>query len=447
MRKILTLLLVALAGCATPPADPTAAVVAPTAAPPTIAPPSPTIAPPSPTTAPPTVTAPPSPTTTPPSPTPAPRYDLVLVGATLIDGTGAAPMPAAAVAILGGRIAAVGRAGELPFTPDTPVRELAGATLMPGFINAHAHITGLDDEGLRAWPRAGVTTIRDLGGPLAEVVARRDRITASTDPGLPRLIVAGPIVNVLGSFSTEISGVNDRVLIVDGPDDARARVTALLDGGADLVKLAVSGRTDVSYAELSDQEVAAIAEVARARGAHVAAHVDPAVALRLAVLSGGSSVAHSPRDRVPDDLIALMVERGVELVPTIAVYEGLAAQRGNLAEWRRSTRPVMYDNLRRFAAAGGTLALGDDYGGAPGQTVGMPMDEINHWLAAGLTPLQVITAATGGGASVLERADELGRVAPGYIADILVVAGDPLADITALTRPLLVLRDGREVVP
>ena len=445
MRNLPTLLLIALlAACAAPPADPTPAALAPTAAPTATVAPAPTA--PTATVAPaPTAPPSPSPSPAPPTATPAPRYDLVLTGATLIDGTGAPPLPGAAVAILDGRIAAVGRAGELAYSADTPVRELPGATLMPGFVNAHAHTYALDDEGLRAWTRAGVTTVRDLGGPLAAVVARRDRIAAGGDPTLPRLLVAGPIVNVLGSFSTAIYGVNDRVLVVAGPEDAGAKVAGLLDGGADLVKLAVSGRTDVSYAELSDAELAAIVEVARARGVHVAAHVDRAVALRRAVEVGVGSVAHSPRDRIPDELIALMVERGVAMVPTIAVYEGLARERGAAVEWRRLTAPVMYDNLRRFAAAGGTLALGDDYGGAPGQTVGMPLDEIGHWLAAGLAPMEVIVAATGGGARALGLEGELGAIAPGLAADILVVDGDPLADIAALARPLLVLRGGAEV--
>lgn len=440
MRTLLLLIIVLLAACEAPPAEPTLAVRAPTAA--AAAPPlaAPSVSPAFVVTA----TTVSRSTSAPPTATPLPRYDLVLTGATLIDGTGTPPVPDATVAILDGRIAAVG--ATLAYRADTPVRDLAGATLMPGFINAHAHTAGLDDEELRAWTRAGITTVRDLGGPLAEVTARRDRSASGEDPSLPRLFVAGPIVNVRGSFSTEIYGVNDRVLIVDGAEDVRAKIVALLEGGADLVKLAVSGRTDVSYAELSDEELVAIVETARAHGAHVAAHVDRAVALRRAVGAGVNSVAHSPRDPIPDDLIALMVERGVGLVPTIAVYEGLAAERGALVAWRRITAPVMYDNIRRFAAAGGTVALGDDYGGAPGQTAGMPMDEIAHWLIAGLSPMEVIVAATAGGARVLERADELGRIAPGLAADILVVDGDPLEDIGALTRPVLVLRGGAVVV-
>jgi imidazolonepropionase-like amidohydrolase len=106
----------------------------------------------------------------------------------------------------------------------------------------------------------------------------------------------------------------------------------------------------------------------------------------------------------------------------------------------------MYDNLRRFAAAGGTLALGDDYGGAQEMTVGMPAEEIGHWLAAGLTPMDVVVAATSGSARAAGLGDELGTLAPGFAADLLILDGDPLEDIDALVRPLLVIHGGEEVM-
>jgi imidazolonepropionase-like amidohydrolase len=448
MRPLTVLLaLVALTACAASPspvaeapaaplAPATATVAAPTALPPTIAAPTPL----------PPTASPPAPTTEPPTATPLPIYDLVLLGGTLIDGTGAPPLPDAAIAITDGRVAAIGRRGELAYSPDTPVRDLAGATIMPGFIDAHAHTADLSDDELRAWARAGVTTLRDLGGPLDAVLSRRDAIAAGALLDLPRLVVSGLLVTVPGSFSVAFGGEENRLLLVEGPDDARAKLTALLDRGVDVIKIVLSGRTDISYAELSNAEVAAITEVARSRGIRVTAHVDRAVALRRAVENGVSDAAHSPRDRIPDDLIALMVERGMALVPTIDVYEALAESRGNGEAWRRSTAPVMYDNLRRFAAAGGTLALGSDYGGAPGMAVGMPMGEIAHWLAAGLSPMELIVAATRGGAIASGLEDEIGTLEVGKRADVLVVEGDPLADPAAFARPVLVLRDGR-VVP
>lgn len=446
-------IILVLPACAVPPGPPVAAAALPTiestdtpepsrAGQPTIQP-TVTPVPPTSTLAPPTAV----PTPVPPTPVPLPRYDLVLIGGTLLDATGAEPLQNAAVAILDGRIAAVGRADELLFSAETPVRDVSGGTIMPGFINAHVHITGLSEDDLRAWTRAGVTTIRDLAGTVDERVGLRNSLLARNDPSLPRLLVTGPIVTVPGGYPSSVSDSKLRVpsLEVRGAEQARAAVHSLADAGVDQIKISVSGRTDVKWPELSDAEIAAITEAAHSRGLAVTVHVDRASALRRAVLNGVNDVAHSPRDRVPDEIFAQMAERGISFLPTIAVYESLARSRGLGAEWRRSTMPVMYDNLRRFAAAGGTLALGDDFGGVPGATVGMPMDEIRHWVAAGIAPMQVITAATRGSAIASGMIHELGTVEPGKLADLLVVYGDPLSDVEALAQPMLVLHGGIEV--
>lgn len=401
-----------------------------------------------------TVTTPPSPTGQPtpsqeialPSPVPSPspvlpRYDLVLRGGTLIDGSGGSLVPDTAIAIQDGRIAAVGSAATLVFAPGTPVRELPGTTFLPGFVNAHVHTWELPDDQLRGWTEAGVTTVRDLSGPLDLLVARRDAFAASGDATMPRLLVAGPMVTVPGGHPLPIYGPSDRVLAVRGPEDAAAQTARLIDAGVDVIKIAVSGRTDTDWPELSDAEIRAITETAHARGVRVTAHVDRAIALRRAVANGIDDAAHMPRDQMPDALIAEMVARGVALVPTIDVYEGLAEERGNEAEWRQSVLPIMYDNLARFVAGGGTLALGDDYGN-PRVALGMPLPEMRHWLAAGLSPMQVIVAATHGGAIVCGLEGEIGQLKPGMVADVLVVDGDPLSDIDALERVRLVVRGG-----
>jgi imidazolonepropionase-like amidohydrolase len=380
-----------------------------------------------------------------PSPTPAIVADLVVQGVTLIDGTGVPPLPDALVAIRDGRIVAAGPRGSVSIAAGAQLIELPGATLLPGFVNAHVHSADLEPDGLRAWTRAGVTTVRDLSGPLELLVTRKRAFGLLADPALPRLRIAGPMVSVAGGHPIPIYGLNDRVLTVSGPDDARAQAQALIDAGVDQIKIAVSGRTDVSWPELSNAEIAAIAETAHAAGIKVTAHVDRAAALRRAVESGIDDAAHMPRDAMPDELIALMVERGVALVPTIDVYENLAEERGDAAAWRTTTLPIMYDNLGRFVAAGGRLALGDDYGN-PRVTLGLPLDELRHWRAAGLSPMQALVAATQGGAIVCGLDAELGTIAVGKRADLFVVEGDPLADLEALARVRLVLREGAIVV-
>jgi imidazolonepropionase-like amidohydrolase len=440
LHRLVLLWLCALVMCSCAGTPAAVAPTVPLASPPTSTaatlptPTVPTVVPATPTSVPPTIA--PS-----PSATPAPTYDLVLVGGTLLDGTGAPPLPEAAIAIRDGRIAAVGPAANVSFAPGTPTRDLRGQTVMPGFVNAHAHTDGLATDELKQWTRAGVTTVRDLGGPRDAMLARRAEVTASGDPALPRLLVAGPIITVPGGHPIAVYGPSDESLAVAGPEDAREQVNALIDGGANVIKIAVSGRTDVNWPELSNDEIRAIAETASSRGIRVAAHIDRANALRRAVENGIGDAAHMPRDHMPDDLIALMVERGVALVPTIDVYEGLAEARGAGDAWRRATLPVMQDNLRRFVAAGGTLALGDDFGN-PGVALGMPMAEIRHWLAAGMTPMQVIVAATQGGARACGLADELGTLQAGKAADLLIVDGDLLTEIEALERVALVVHRG-----
>lgn len=375
------------------------------------------------------------------------RIDLALVGATLIDGRGGAPLYDAVVAVQGTRIIAVGRAGSVSIPHGTPTRNLRGKTILPGFINAHVHTDMLPTQALVNWTRAGVTTIRDLAGPPTMLLARRREMAISQNAAYPRLVVAGPFITAPGGHPIPRSGAGPNVVAVQGPEDARAKVKALLHAGVDLIKIVVSGRTDVKWPELSNDEIRAITETAHAQGVRVSVHVDRAVALRRAVENGIDDAAHMPRDHMPDDLIALMVKRKVALVPTIDVYEELAKERGLGDEWRRLTLPIMQDNLRRFALAGGTLALGDDYGGHGGVALGMPMAEIEHWLQAGLTPMQILVAVTQGSAKVSGLAGQAGLVRPGMIADLLVVDGDPLKNIGVLTRPVLVVHNGKIITP
>lgn len=367
--------------------------------------------------------------------------DLVLAGGTLIDGTGGAVLEDAAVAIKDGRILAVGRAAGLDVAEGSRTLDVSGKTILPGFINTHVHSRYVTLDETKTWTREGVTTVRDLGGYLDDIVARKRNSEASGDPNLPRLLVSGPMISVPGGHPFPIYGDDYPALAVRGPDDARDQVNELLDAGVDHIKIAVSGRSDTGWPELSGEEIQAITSVAHARGARVTVHVDTAAGLRRAVKNGVDDAAHSPRDPIPNDLIAEMVERNVALSPTIDVYQNLAEENGTATEWNAATLPVMQDNLRRFAEAGGTLALGDDFGN-PGVELGMPMDEIQQWSNAGLSPRQIITAATRDAAKVSGLGGEIGTVERGKAADLLVVDGDPLSDLRALEGVELVVHGG-----
>ncbi len=370
--------------------------------------------------------------------------DLLVTGGTLVDGTGAQPLEDAAVAVKRNRIVAVGKSDSLRVADGARVVDVNGGSILPGFVNAHVHSRYATLEETRAWTQNGVTTVLDLGGSPEELLGRKRATAESEDAELPRLLVSGPMITVPGGHPIPIYGPDYPALAVRGPDDAKSQIERLLSEGVDHIKIAVSGRMDTGWPELSDEEIQAITQAAHDDGIRVSVHADTASGLRRAVENGVDDAAHAPRDTIPNSVIREMVERGVTLTPTIDVYQNIAEDNGEAAEWNSTTLPVMYDNLRRFVEAGGTLALGDDFGN-PGVELGMPMEEIEHWKAAGLTPMQTIIAATRGGATVGGLQDEIGTLEIGKTADIFVVIRDPLVDIQALENVQIVVHDGKIV--
>ncbi|MDQ3387428.1 MAG: amidohydrolase family protein [Actinomycetota bacterium] len=370
--------------------------------------------------------------------------DLVVTGGTLVDGTDARPLEDAAVAVEGNRIVAVGKSDSLRVADGARVVAVNGGSILPGLVNTHVHSRYVTLEETRAWTRDGVTTVLDLGGSSEELLGRKRATVESGDAELPRLFVSGPMITVPGGHPIPIYGPDYPALAVRGPDDAKSQIERLISEGVDRIKIAVSGRMDTGWPELSDEEIQAITQAAHDGGIRVSVHVDTASGLRRAVENGVDDAAHAPRDTIPNNSIREMVERGVTLTPTIDVYQNIAEDNDEAADWNATTLPVMYDNLRRFVEAGGTLALGDDFGN-PGVELGMPMDEIEHWKAAGLTPMQTIIAATRGGATVGGLLDDIGTLQTSKTANILVVNGNPLVDIQALENIELVVHNGKIV--
>jgi imidazolonepropionase-like amidohydrolase len=355
---------------------------------------------------------------------------LVLVGGTLIDGTGAAPLSDAAVVIRDDRIAFAGRRTRVTISADADVVDVGGATILPGFIDAHVH-DAYSAANLEAWARAGVTTVRDeavnrSGVLLGDLIAKRD--TAWNAPRYARLVSAGWMITAPGGYGR---------LGVATAGEARQRVTEELDQGADLIKVAVEdgigGQTDLPV--LSTE--ALFAAVATAHGRHrlVSAHITEARFLQTIVDAGVNDAAHVAWDPVPDALFRQMIAQDITLVPTLTVFEPFGSLAGAQA------------NLRRFLQLGGSVAMGDDYAGLPPSrdphfVLGMPMPEILWMAEAGMTPLQIVVAATRTAARVCGLEAELGTLEPGKTADVLVVNGDPLRDLTVLQDVRLVIHRG-----
>lgn len=367
----------------------------------------------------------------PPSPSPAPGSPLALVNGTLVDGTGAAPVADAVVVTDGDRIVGAGARAQVPVPSGARVLDVRGGTILPGFINAHVH-EAFDALRLQAWAQAGVTTVRDMEilatgpGVLESMMALRRTTLAA--PGNARLVSAGYIITVPGGYGRTY---------VTSPEEAQQRVLEMLDLGVDLIKFSLetgyASRHDLPL--LSPAEVAAIVAAAHERGRRVTVHVTQTWALREAVEAGADEAAHMPYDALPDELIRHMVDEGFVVVPTLTVLEAFGALSGTSG------------NLTRFVAAGGQVALGNDYTSVPQNgfdhfELGMPMHEIGRMREAGMTPMQIVVAATRTAARACGREDDLGVLAEGKIADVLVLDGDPLTDLLALTRVRLVVHDG-----
>jgi imidazolonepropionase-like amidohydrolase len=367
---------------------------------------------------------------------------LSLTNGILIDGTGADAVPNGAVVIQNGRITAAGPRTQVEIPANTNIIDVKGRTILPGFINAHVH-AAYSAWILKAWAKGGVTTVRDLGAFRPYTRAKfLTRDTLNANPKCARLFAVGSFINAEGGYPIAYWG--GHAVTVTSPEEARQAVNKLIDDGADVIKTAMeSGYAfgQSGWPLLSPWEATALVDTAHERGKPVTAHVTSARDLERALDAGVDEIAHMVVDKVSEQLISRMIETGTRWVPTLEL-------------WQRVSRiyPISYGsmaikNLALFIEAGGEVVLGTDYAGAPNVDfdLGMPIHEIEWMQEAGMTPMQIIVAATKNGARSCNMENELGTLEAGKLADVLVVDGDPLAGIHALTNAHLILREGKAI--
>ncbi len=358
---------------------------------------------------------------------------VALVNGVLIDGTGAAPVLDAVVVIRDGRIVAAGPRSNVQIPGDARRIDVAGGTILPGFINAHVH-GGFNAYNLRRWAEAGVTTVRDLNAnlnyPLFDL-----RDAAWRYPEYARLVTVGGMITVPDGYPMVPWG-SRTAPTVTSVTEAHAVARRMLDAGTDVLKISLEsgdifGQT---IPTLSDDEVRAIVEEAHARGTLVSAHVSIASDLERALETGVDDIAHMVTDPLSPALAQRAAESGVIWEPTLELWHGVG----------HNLHLNAGDNLRAFVNAGGRVALGTDYRGAPGINfdLGMPIKEIRWMHEAGMTPMEIVVAGTQTASSLCNLEEEIGTLEVGKRADILVVNGDPLEDLNALLDVRLVLRDG-----
>jgi imidazolonepropionase-like amidohydrolase len=393
----------------------------------------------------------------------------VFTGGQIFDGTGAAPAPGD-IRVEDGRITAVGT----DLNGDAQV-DVSGKTLMPGFFDCHVHFTMSTIDTLKRLNTplsyrfyeainnmqvtldAGVTSVRDAAG--ADLGVKQ-----AVDNGL----VAGPRMQIAISMLAQTGGHGDGHMlcgadmkvtypgapsgVVDGPDEMRKRVRELIQYGASVIKVATSGGvlspiSDPRLGHLRDEELRVLVEEATAAGLHVMAHAQATDGIKAAVRNGIRSIEHGIY--LDDEAIQMMLDHDTFLVPTLIAPRFVieAAETGTRLSDRVLEKVHMVieahtDSISRAIEAGVKIAMGTDSGVGPH---GQNLRELGLMVDAGLTPTQALVSAMQTAAELLGVDDELGTIEQGKLADLVIVAGDPLA-VEKIQQNIVAVYKGGELV-
>ena len=416
---------------------------------------------------------------------------LALVGGMLLDGYEAGPIHHAAVLIDGERIVRVGPAAEISIPPDYQIVDTSGRTMMPGMIELHGHLIILGHGNYGTWfpwvakqgpgalamvmgisarqlLNAGITSAVDLGAPLAESLSVRDRINKGEIPG-PRMSMSGPwITRSRGGMTDQFGGIS-----ISSPEQAAAEVERLAKAGVDLIK-AHSGLTRADYQ--------AIADTAHKHNIRVHAHVYAETDVRNALETGIDVLTHAgsagTAPPYSQQMITDIVNAGRPVVITAAhrawIYFDTAAfperlqdprlkkdftpeiyneVQSSLKNWRalgyfnRTDREMGFRErgVKQFTESNTVLGMGTDSGTPMNFHTEALWREAKAHVDMGMPPIRVISALTRIGATILGKQRDIGTVEPGKFADIIVVKGNSLYDITALGHVETVVKGGRLV--
>lgn len=402
---------------------------------------------------------------------------VAIVGATVIDGTGHAPMEKTTVLVEDGRISAVGREMAVPETAQRV--DASGRFLLPGMIDCHVHVYSSDfspvppmgDErayggviaynNLRSALQSGVTTVRDLasgefGLAMKTAVERRQLLG-------PRCYVCGHGLCMTGGHSSEDLRLGIGVREIDGPDALRTAIRAERKAGADLIKLLTSHRSE--YPEYTQEELDAAAEEAHRLGMRIAAHAANYVTTRMATLAGIDTIEHGIE--IDEETAALMAEKGTILVSTCWVLYDIFEATKTLKEkyeqigeyehhpsrkWMDETIRVyttlldrLPESMKNAYRAGVRIAAGTD-NVRSSSPFAVLAKEAPYLVRFGLSPMEAIESLTRRGAEAIGIENDLGTIEPGKLADLILVDRDPLADVTALEDVSWVMKEGM-VIP
>jgi imidazolonepropionase-like amidohydrolase len=407
-----------------------------------------------------------------------PSRELIVTAQRLIDGTGRPPVIDAAVVIASGKIEAVGRQEELGSRLDGALRlDFDDATVLPGMIDCHTHLVLWGDARIpfasiqqepderlllraacnaRLALESGVTTLADFGGRGTLTFALRDGIERGYVDG-PRLILSGRPITATGGHCWYFGGE------ADGPDNLRCLVRELVKQGADIIKVMTTGGgtvgTDPYRAYFTLNELQCIVEEAHRAGKIAAAHCSGLSGLVMAIDAGFDVLVHATFVDLDgsyqfDEVTAeRIVASGAFVNPTMHVTRAriwaYRQRQSSLSEQEKtaltrfeSSYAVRVDYVRRLHQMGAKLVAGSDAGWGD-YRFGDYYLELDAFTDAGLTPMNAIVAGTSRAAECLRVANRVGTVEPGKDADLLIVAGDPLVDLKALSNVVAVFQNGQ----
>lgn len=428
---------------------------------------------------------------TPVAAVPTDKATLALVGGQVIDGYEGPPIRNGVVLIAGERIVAVGPRSEVVIPQGTPIINTEGMSVLPGLMDMHVHLMIVGHADYEHWDTtymnrfrdeimpaaakqllmAGVTTVRELGAPLEDILEVRRRIDKGTISG-PRLFVSGPFIQHAPYFEYEKFvrwGVT-------GPEDARAKVQKLIDAGVDFIKL-------IDQDQMTEDEVAAVVSTAHAAGKPVVAHAHRMDEIRIGLKYNVDGFEHTGLATAPEypaDIIEGLKRRNQTLYwcPTVSpLYltnytaqvfperlddplwqQGLApdtvkdiqASLRNLTQLDYFTLtfrriPTLQRKFQQLRETGVTLLVGTDSGIPANFHSDSTWRELDTWVKFGMTPMQAIGAATRWPARFLKQEENLGTLAKGRLADVIAVRGDVLSNVTLLQNVPIVIKGGVRV--
>ena len=371
------------------------------------------------------------------------------------------------IVIEGDKIVSVG--GDAKPTPADTIVDLSGATIVPGLIDVHTHLTAnpqfgyevlgisvprealIGAKNARITLEAGFTTVRNVGATAYSDVALRDAISDGDVPG-PRILASGPPLGITGGHCDNnllpFEYHAQEVGVADGIEGVQRKVREVIKYGADVIKFCATGGVlskgdDPQASQYTLEEMKALVADAHRLGRRVAAHAHGAQGILWASQAGVDSVEHG--SYINEAAIAEMKKNGTYLVPTRYLGDWLAENMQKIgmpemyAKKEREIMPIIDNNLKRAFASGVKVAFGTDAAVYPH---GLNAREFAVYVRLGMTPLQAIQTATVNAADLLGWSDKVGTLDAGKWADLIAVEGDPLQDITTLQHVKFVMKGG-----